>query len=320
MPTHIRNPVFERIALRLKTAWDWTIAKLVIFGLDVAQKLPPEKSTNFAEKVGRALAPILPRSKLARRNMTLAFPEKSAKEIDAMLKGMWGNVARTVAEYVFLDQLFDYDLRNEKVGRVEFTGDDLFVGIREAGKPVIMFTAHTGNWELLPVGAATHHLPVTALFRQPNNRFLAERLLKARRTSTGDLVPSGVGAAWALADVLEQGRTVGLLADQAFTRGPHLQFLGREASANPIAAKLARQYDADIYPARCIRLPGGRFRIELEPKLELPRDGNGNLDIVGTTRAINHVIERWIREYPEQWLWLHDRWKIKATERGKWQK
>ncbi len=314
----VRNPFVERILLRIKTVFDWLIAQLFAGTTKLLSKLPPEKSTNIAEKVGRFLAPVLPRSKLARRNIALAFPEKSDAEVGEILRGVWGNVARTIAEYVFLDQLFDFDVNNPDAGRIDILGIENFVKIRDSKKPVIIFTGHTGNWEILPIAASSYDLIVTALFRQPNNRFIAKRIQKARRTSKGHLVPSRAGAAWALARVLEENRAVGLLADQAFTRGPRIEFFGREATANPLAAKLARQFDCDIYPARCIRLPGGRFRLELHDAIDIPTGDDGAPDIIETTRTINAIIEGWVREYPEQWLWLHNRWKIKAPARKKW--
>ncbi len=320
MATHIRNRTLEAIAVRAKTVWDWAVAQIVLGFLALIRRLPAEKSTNGAERLGRFLSPVLPRTRLAKRNMALAFPEKSEAEIAAMARGMWGHVARTIAEYVFLDELFDFDYENPDAGRVRFEGIERFLAVRDSDRPIILFTAHTGNWEILPVGAAAYDLHVTAMFRPPNNRFLAKHLLEARTTGKGHLVPSRAGAAWALADVLAANGAIGLLADQAFTRGPHIEFLGREATANPIAAKLARQFNADIYPARCVRQPGGKFLLELGEKLDPARDERGNLDVVGTTKRINAVIEGWVREYPEQWLWLHNRWKIKGPEKAKWRR
>ncbi len=316
----IRNPLVERAFLNVKTAKDWLVAKLLGLILHYAKKLPPENSTNFAERIGRKLAPVLPRSKLARKNLTHAFPEKSESEIDELVRGVWGNVARTMAEYVFLDQLFDFDIENPDAGRIEVRGVDNFIKLHESDKPVVVFTAHTGNWEILPVAAASYNLEVTALFRPPNNQFIAKRVLKARHTEGGHLVPSRAGAAWALAGILENNGAVGLLADQAFNRGQEITFLGRPARANPLAAKLARQFECDIHPARCIRLPGGKFRLELLDRLDIPRKPNGKVDVEETTVAINEIMEGWVREYPEQWLWLHDRWKLKELPKKKWQK
>jgi KDO2-lipid IV(A) lauroyltransferase len=307
----IRNPLVERFLLSVKTANDWIVAKLVGLFLHVAKKLPPQKSINAAEKIARFLSPILPRTKLARSNITKAFPEKSAAEVKEMARGAWGNVGRTIAEYVFLDYLIDINVEDLSKGRIEIAGLEHFLKLCESDRPVIVFTGHTGNWEILPVAAAAYDLHITALFRPPNNKFLAKRVLKARHTEGGQLVPSRAGAAWALATVLENKGAVGLLADQAFTKGPRITFMGREVSSNPLAAKLASQFDCDIHPARCIRLPGGRFRIELGGPIDIVRKENGKIDMAGTNQVIADIIEGWVREYPEQWLWLHDRWKLK---------
>lgn len=315
MARQFRNRPIMRMLLSLKSAIDWVVAKLVGLLLHYLKKLPPEKSIDVAEKMARFLSPVLPRTRMARENVARAFPEKSAEEVTEIVRGVWGNVGRTIAEYVFLDHLIDINADDPTSGRIEIEGVEQFIKLRESSRPVVIFTGHTGNWEILPVAAAAHGLNITALFRPPNNRFLAKRLLKARRTEGGNLVPSRAGAAWALASVLDGGGAVGLLADQAFNRGPRITFLGRPATANPLAAKLAKQFDCDIQPARCIRLPNGRFRIELQPPIALVRGADGNLDIAAVTQTINEVIETWIRENPEQWLWLHDRWKIKPVKR-----
>ena len=117
--------------------------------------------------------------------------------------------------------------------------------------------------------------------------------------------------------MLDDNGAEGLVRQQAFTKGPLIEFLGREAQANPLAAKLSRQFDCDIHPARCVRLPRGRFRIEIHEPIEISRNENGTMDIAATTQTIGRVIETWVREYPEQWLWLHNRWKIKTPKTRK---
>ena len=154
----IRNPVIERLLLSVKTANDWVVAKLVGLFLHIAKKLPPQKSINAAEKIARFLSPILPRTRLARRNIALAFPEKSEAEVKEMARGAWGNVGRTIAEYVFLDFLIDIDIEDLSAGRIEIEGIETFLKLRDSKKPVIVFTGHTGNWEILPVAAAAFDL------------------------------------------------------------------------------------------------------------------------------------------------------------------
>jgi KDO2-lipid IV(A) lauroyltransferase len=125
----------------------------------------------------------------------------------------------------------------------------------------------------------------------------------------GVLVPAGMGAPLRLARALEAGQHIGMLVDQRFGRGPRVMFMGREAAANPLLAQLARRYDCPVHGARAIRLPGGRFRLDLTEEIRMPRDAEGLIDINAATQKMNEVIESWVREYPGQWLWMHRRWR-----------
>ena len=92
-------------------------------------------------------------------------------------------------------------------------------------------------------------------------------------------------------------------------------FFGRECETSPLLPKLARQYECDVYPARCMRLSGGRFRLELEDKLVLPRDEDGRVDVNATAQLLNDTVERWVREDPGQWMWFHKRWELSGRRR-----
>jgi KDO2-lipid IV(A) lauroyltransferase len=258
--------------------------------------------------VARLVGPLTPRHKVATDNLRQAYPEKSDAEIEDIAREMWDSMARLFAEYIFLDAVFDFDPYATKPGLVEVEGIPIFERLRDEKKPHIFFTAHTGNFELLPICAATFGLNVTALFRPPNNPYIADKVLKARRTNMGHLVPSKAGAAWSLAHILDEGGNVGMLVDQKFRRGVPSTFFNRPVKTNPLLAKLARQYDCDVYPARCIRLPGGRYRLELYERMELPRDDKGEIDVAATAQLLNDTVETWVREYPGQWMWFHKRW------------
>lgn len=293
----------------LRNARDWTLARWLLFFIGAVKLLPANAAIATTAFLARFLGMWHPRTKLARENLKLAFPEKSDTEIEKILRASWEHLGRTAAEYAFLDKIFSLDPENPEAGRFEISGVENFIELRDHDGPAICFTAHTGNWEVLPVGAAAFDLNITALFRPPNNPYLAREVLKARTTSMGHLVPSKAGAAWALSGVMDGGGKVGVLADQYFARGPEVKFFGRVTAANPLLAKLARNYDCPVYPARTIRLPNGRYRIELQEKLPLPRDDRGKVDTQRLTQQVTDVMEGWIREYPEQWLWLHDRWR-----------
>jgi KDO2-lipid IV(A) lauroyltransferase len=246
-------------------------------------------------------------------NLARAYPDMPEAERREIAVDMWGNMSRLAAEYVFLDQMFDFDPDATEPGRIEVGGAETFFKLRDEKKPFIVFTAHTGNFELLPIAAATFGLDVMVLFRPPNNPYVARRVLAARRTKMGHLVPSRAGAAFALARRLEAGGGVGVLVDQKFHKGAKTSFFGLEVNTNPLLAKLVRQYDCEVYPARSIRLPGGRHRLEVEPAMEIPRNADGSVDIEATAQKLNDKVESWVREYPGQWQWFHDRWAIKNS-------
>ncbi len=147
------------------------------------------------------------------------------------------------------------------------------------------------------------------LFRPPNIAAADRAIQKMRAVNMGTIIATTADAPLRLAHALEDGVHVGMLVDQHFGRGVDVMFFGRKAKANPLLARLARQIDAPIHGVRIIRLPGYRFRAELSDEIVPPRDASGKVDVQATMQAITSVIEGWVREHPEQWLWLHRRWR-----------
>ncbi|HLP69073.1 MAG TPA: lipid A biosynthesis lauroyl acyltransferase [Rhizobium sp.] len=302
-----------RIVLALRHFQQWLVAQLAFGFLTVLKILPADPAINFADWLMRKVGPRTRRHGLMLTNLRNAFPDKSEAEREEIAVASWGHMGRLAAEYVFLDQLFDFDPEKQGEGRIEVSGIPLFLELRDHPRPFIVFTAHTANFELLPVAGAAFGLYVSVLFRPPNNPYIAEKVFDFRKKRMGKLVPSHAGSSFALARQLEAGGGVGVLVDQKFKKGVTTSFFGRPVKTNPLLAKLARQFDCDVYPARCVRLPGNRFRLEIEPKIELPRTATGQLDVTATAQLLNDKVESWVREYPEQWLWYHDRWNIKHS-------
>jgi KDO2-lipid IV(A) lauroyltransferase len=302
-----------RIVLSLIHFRQWLIAQ-TIFGLMSFLKLfPADGGIRFADWMTRKIGPYMRRHQLMLTNLRNAFPEKSDEEIQRIAVESWGNMGRLAAEYVFLDRLFDFDPERTEPGRVEVSGIPIFLDLRDNPRPFIVFTGHTGNFELLPVAGAAFGLTVTVLFRPPNNPYIAQKVFDFRSARMGHLVPSHAGSSFALARQLEAGSGVGVLVDQKFRKGLKTTFFGREVKTNPLLPKLVRQFNCEVYPARCIRLPGNRYRLEIEERMDMPRDERGNLDLPAAAQMLNDKVEAWVRENPEQWLWYHDRWNIKKT-------
>lgn len=305
--------LITRLVLAADRSRQWSIAQFVLLLLTILKLFPADMAINFMDRVARWIGPKTGRHKLTLINLRNAFPEKSDAEIEAIALESWGNMGRLAAEYVFLDQLFDFDPARAEPGRVEVSGIPLFLELRDNPRPFIVFTAHSGNFEMLPVAGSAFGLDVTVLFRPPNNPYLADRVFEFRKERMGNLVPSHAGSSFALARQLERGGGVGVLVDQKFRKGLKTKFFAQDVQTNPLLAKLVRQFNCEVYPARCIRLPGNRFRLELEPAVEIPRRADGSVDVTATAQMLNDKVESWVREYPGQWLWYHDRWHIKRS-------
>lgn len=300
-----------RIVLALYHFRQWLIAQVAFGSLNLLKLFPADRAMTVADGLMRRIGPLTSRHKLVLYNLNRAFPEKSEEEIRQIALGSWGSLGRMVAEYVFLDRLFDFDPDSDTPGRIEVSGIPVFVDLRDNPRPFIVFTAHSGCFELLPVAGASFGLSVTVLFRPPNNPYIGEKVFQFRAARMGRLVPSHAGSSFALARTLEEGGGVGVLVDQKFTRGVETRFFDLPVQTNPLLAKLARQFQCEVYPARCVRLPGNRYRLEIEPRMELPKKADGSLDVAGVAQLLNDKVESWVREYPDQWLWYHDRWNIK---------
>lgn len=302
-----------RAVLAFEKFRQWLNATLAFGALNLLKLAPADPAIRFADRLARKIGPKTSRHKLMLVNLKRAYPEKSEEERAEIALDSWGNMGRLAAEYVFLDRLFDFDPANPKPGRVEVIGTDTFLELRENPRPFIVFTAHSGNFELLAVAGSAFGLDVTVLFRPPNNPYVAKRIFDFRKERMGNLVPSHAGSSFALARQLEKGGGIGVLVDQKFRKGLPTKFFGNDVLTNPLLAKLVRQFGCDVFPARCVRLPDNRYRLEIEPKVEIPLNENGSVDVQKTAQLLNDKVESWVREYPGQWLWYHDRWHIKNS-------
>lgn len=298
--------------------------------------MPVAAASAFGGFVARWIGPQLPVSRVATRNLSQAFPEKSEVEIAAIVKRMWDNLGRTTAEYPHLGALWDKETLEQfraldpaevrrrsgdapvvlKGPKIEIVGVENYLRALHHAGPRIFLTAHMGNWEMLPLTSLLAGMPVAVLYRPPSNPYVA-RLIESMRSGTGVFMPRGsIGYSGAIssAKVLDDNGCLGLLVDQkVISGGLIIPFFGRPAAMIASPARLALRYNCPIFSAWTQRLPGGRFRINVTPPLEIPTEGDHDARVRRILEMINDLLESWIRVQPDQWLWLHDRWRIAHT-------
>lgn len=299
----------SKVLRQLALYGDRLLGRLVKHSLSALRRSNPDRASDICGAWARRIGPLLPAHRIGRANLRAAYPEQSDEWIKATLRGAWENLGRVAGEYVHLGELWDHDPQHPTVGRIVTDDQQLFFDLQGDGKPALCFAAHLGNWELPAVMAAAHGLPSAVLYRMPNNKAVAKEIARIREPLMGHLIRSRAQAPLEMAAALDRGEHLGMLVDQRFSRGVDVTFFGRRCKANPSIARLARQFDCPVVGVRVIRLPNRQFRIAAEGPFVLPRDGSGKIDVAQSTQLITSVIERWIREHPEQWLWFHRRWR-----------
>jgi len=277
--------------------------------LRLLSRTDPDRASNLCGAVAGCIGPFLPAHRIGQQNLRAAYPDRDRDWIEATLRGAWQNLGRVAGEYVHLGQLWDYDRDRPNTGRILSDDEPLFRQLQEDGQPALCFTAHLGNWELPAVMAAAHGLPSAVVYRMPNNPAVAAEIARIRTPLMGRLIRTRPEAALEMATALDKGEHLGMLVDQHFSRGVDVTFFGRRCKANPTIARLARRFECPVVGVRVIRLPKGKFRVSGIGPLQLPRDPEGKVDVVATTQLITGIVEAWIREHPDQWLWFHRRWR-----------
>ncbi len=290
--------------------------------------LPRRAAASFGAAIARAIGPLLPMTRAARRNLELCFPGKSAAERAALVRAMWDNLGRIAGEFTHRRALWDKTLlaAAERYGidrlrvaaesgervtldaeRIQIVGAEQFRMLLDVKRPALLFTAHMGNWEVMPWTAARMGLKLAVIYRRPNNPMIA-RLIEGRRGGLVEFLPKGMQGAFGAARVMENGGRLAMLVDVKENKGLALPFFGRPAMTGTALATLALRYDALVVGVYTERLGPHRARITLERPLEVARTGDDDADVKAIMTAINARVEAWVRARPDQWLWLHKRW------------
>jgi len=263
--------------------------------------LPVDWASGLGGFAARMIGPRLGITKRARENLRIALPALDDAESRRILRDMWDNLGRVCAEY---PHLRNFTIAN---GRIIVEDQGNILPARDPKQRHIFFSAHCGNWEVTVRAAIQLGFEVTAVYRAANNPVVDRLIAWARGAEGGEFVPKGSAAAHRVFPALREGRELCMLIDQKMNDGIAVPFFGRPVMTAPALALLAQRLNCAVVPAHVVRLKGARFRVILEPPIDLPKN-DGAADRLQLMTTVNQIVERWIRERPEQWLWLHRRW------------
>ena len=243
------------------------------------------------------------------RNLEMAFPEKSLEERRQLLRGVFVSLGRQLAEFCLLPSL---TLQNvDQV--VIYDGFENYDAARKRGKGVLFLTGHLGAWELSSFVHSLHGNPLHIVMRGLDNPYV-DRLVQSYRTMHGNTTVDKDNFVRGLLGAMKTGETVGILMDTNMTppQGVFVDLFGRLACTASGLARIALRTDAAVVPGFCVWDSTLRkYRLRFDPAVELVRTGNDELDALANTAKFTKVIEKFVRKYPDQWLWVHRRWKTR---------
>ena len=260
--------------------------------------LPVKTASNFGAKIGAFLYKTMDkRNKIARRNLEIAFPEKTQEERELILKNMWSHWGRFFAEMPHGAKLYDTAKKR---------GLENLQSLYNQKKGCFVCSAHLGNWEPAVSAPLFDNYYLNPVYRVANNKWIDKIMFQRRK---GTLIPKGSAGARLMLQVLKQGGGVVILCDQKLREGIDVPFFGKLVKTAPATATIALKMNIPIIMAKCIRTSNGLFDIEVSKPLLMPdvKKIGEEKAIYEVTLKINQIIENWIRENPEQWLWVHHR-------------
>jgi Kdo2-lipid IVA lauroyltransferase/acyltransferase len=273
----------------------------------VARRLPRRVVLAVGRRLGRLWGALDKRHlAIAADNLRRAFPEWDEARVQRTARGVYAHFGAVLMDLLWMEGR----PVDELLALADLEGVEHLQAARASGRGVVAPSGHIGNWEIQAVASVPLVGNVAMIARPLDNPALDQRLV-GLRTSTGNTVIYKQKALAQVIKTIREGGIVAILIDQNVQAkdGIFVRFFGRPACTTTVAAALALKTGCAIVPVHCLLQPSGRYRMIYGPPVEWTGTGRRDEDVAALTQALTSVIEGWVRETPEQWLWLHRRWK-----------
>ena len=278
--------------------------------LEILKRLPRPAARTFAAITAFLVYWIVGKyRRVAGRNLRLAMPELNAAERRRIIRGVFQNLGRMLAEFAH----FPFYTKDNVARVITYDGIENYAEAVRRGRGVLFLTGHLGAWELGAFAQSVYGYPLHVVIRALDNPYLNE-LVNRHRTLAGNRIIEKRDFLRGILQALKANETVGILVDQnsSLQEGVFVDFFGTPACTSAGFAKIALRNDAAVVPAFAFWDSGRqRYRLRFDPPLDLLHTGDPQNDVVANTQLFTSVLERHIRAHPDQWLWIHRRWKTR---------
>ena len=264
-------------------------------------------SSDLGEIIGKYFGPLFRKKTIAKKNILIAFPNFNEKSINEMIDRMWKNIGRIFGEYIHINKFSIIDNSKKKI---VFTNRDDAEILKKNNKPIVFFSGHFANFELMAKCLQELGFDIGAIYRPLNNIFLNPIMEFIRKKYICPIqIEKGSNGTKKLIKHISNNNPLALMVDQRLSSSIRVPFFDQPATTTITPAQLAIKYDALLVPVFLKRLEKTNFEFFIEEPLITNRTNDYDKDIFNITQIMNIKIEEFIKRDPAHWLWSHDRWK-----------
>ena len=264
-------------------------------------------SSDLGEIIGKYFGPLFRKKTIAKKNILIAFPDLNEKSINEMIERMWKNIGRIFGEYIHINK---FSIIDQKKIKIVFANKNNFELLKKNNKPVVFFSGHFANFELMAKCLQELGFNIGAIYRPLNNIFLNPIMEFIRKKYICPIqIEKGSNGTKKLIKHISNNNPLALMVDQRLSSSIRVPFFDQPATTTITPAQLAIKYDALLVPVFLKRLEKTNFEFFIEEPLITNRTNDYDKDIFNITQIMNIKIEEFIKRDPAHWLWSHDRWK-----------
>ena len=266
-----------------------------------------KNASSLGSILGKIVGPFFRSKNITKQNIRTGLGNLDKKNEKEIINNMWSNIGRTFAEYVFLK---DFKFNKTNFDHMKIIGTNYLNEIKRSNKPVIFYSGHFANFELMAMELDKFGIKTAAIYRPLNNFFLNPLMEYLRmKYICPTQIPKGRMGMREIISRIKDGYSIALMMDQRVSEGQKVPFFNKPAFTTTIPAQLALKYDCKLVPIFLERKGSLNFEMTVHEPYKIEKTGNNEEDTKNITLKINQVIEKMIIKNPTQWIWSHNRWK-----------
>jgi len=264
-------------------------------------------ASNLGGFLGKIFGPLFRSKEVIKKNLNIGLGKIDKKKENEIISDMWSNIGRTFAEYVFLK---DFKFNKTNFNHMKINGTNFLDEIKKNNKPVIFYSCHFANFELMAMELEKSGIKCAAIYRPLNNFFLNPLMEYLRmKYICPNQIPKGRIGMRQIISKIKEGYSIALMVDQRVSEGPRTLLFNKPAHTTTIPAQIALKYNCKLVPISLERREGANFEMTIHEPYKIEKTGNDEEDTKNITLKINQIVEKMIINNPKQWIWSHNRWK-----------